>query len=58
MCLQVIAVDPVGSILADPNSKHGEFYEVEGIGYDFIPATLEFSHIDKWIKTGDGESFR
>uniref|UniRef100_F1KY30 Cystathionine beta-synthase n=1 Tax=Ascaris suum TaxID=6253 RepID=F1KY30_ASCSU len=55
---KVIAVDPVGSILADPNSKHGEFYEVEGIGYDFIPATLEFSHIDKWIKTGDGESFR
>uniref|UniRef100_A0A915BPW8 cystathionine beta-synthase n=1 Tax=Parascaris univalens TaxID=6257 RepID=A0A915BPW8_PARUN len=55
---KIIAVDPLGSILAGPNSEHGGFYEVEGIGYDFIPATLEFCHIDKWIKTGDGESFR
>ncbi|KHN75485.1 Cystathionine beta-synthase [Toxocara canis] len=55
---KVIAVDPHGSVLADPSSTHSDFYEVEGIGYDFIPATLEFSHIDKWVKTSDGESFR
>ncbi|VDK47890.1 unnamed protein product [Anisakis simplex] len=55
---KVIAVDPHGSILADPTNEQADFYEVEGIGYDFIPAVLEFSHIDKWVKTSDGEAFR
>lgn len=37
----VVGVDPVGSILAVPNEANqfegSGFYEVEGIGYDFIP---------------------
>lgn len=41
---QVIGVDPEGSILAEPeeiNKTEGSgFYEVEGIGYDFIPTVL------------------
>lgn len=28
-------------------------YEVEGIGYDFIPRVLDRSLIDEWVKIGD-----
>ena len=52
---QIIGVDPEGSILAGPGPI--ETYEVEGMGYDFIPAVLDKSHITKWIKTTDEESF-
>ena len=39
-CL-IVAVDPEGSILS-PTSSDNEagFYEVEGIGYDFVPTVL------------------
>ena len=42
--LQVIGVDPVGSIIAEPdelNKADDTFYEVEGIGYDFVPTVCE-----------------
>lgn len=42
--LQIIGVDPEGSILAEPeelNQTEQTFYEVEGIGYDFIPTVLD-----------------
>jgi len=38
--LQIIGVDPIGSIIAQPddmNKTDLSFYEVEGIGYDFVP---------------------
>ncbi|MFH4973436.1 hypothetical protein AB6A40_000145 [Gnathostoma spinigerum] len=56
----VVGVDPIGSVLAgsDPNCPEVGFYEIEGIGYDFLPATLDLKKVDKWIKTGDAESFR
>jgi cystathionine beta-synthase len=57
----VIAADPHGSILALPellNKKHAnEPYQVEGIGYDFIPQVLDRSLVDRWYKTDDKESF-
>lgn len=34
---------------------HG--YQVEGIGYDFIPDVLDRSIVDFWVKTNDKESF-
>jgi cystathionine beta-synthase len=37
-------VDPAGSIIAEPeelNKTDVTFYEVEGIGYDFIPTVCE-----------------
>ncbi|XP_069360577.1 cystathionine beta-synthase-like [Maniola hyperantus] len=52
----VVGVDPVGSILAEPeelNVSDVQMYEVEGIGYDFLPRTLDRKVIDKWIKTND-----
>ena len=40
----VVGVDPEGSILAQPEeinkTDNSGFYEVEGIGYDFIPTVL------------------
>lgn len=52
---QVVAFDPVGSTLA-PESTEPGFYEVEGIGYDFIPTVLDLSVVDRWEKTSDKES--
>jgi cystathionine beta-synthase len=52
----VVGVDPEGSILARPTSLNESsvtMYEVEGIGYDFIPTVLDHSVVDKWMKTND-----
>lgn len=57
--VKIVAVDPKGSILAEPSELNKEgigFYEVEGIGYDFIPTVLDRSVVDMWIKTEDYES--
>ena len=63
--IQVVAVDPHGSILAPVSSLNavesggdapGQ-YKIEGIGYDFIPSVLDRNIVDRWIKTDDKESF-
>ena len=54
--IQIIGVDPVGSILAG-----GDYiapYLVEGIGYDFIPQVLENNLIDQYIKINDKDAFK
>merc|ERR1719191_534530 len=57
----VVAVDPVGSILAVPDNlndkKRLQPYHVEGIGYDFIPTVLEQKSADVWVKSNDRDSF-
>ncbi|KFB40177.1 AGAP000162-PA-like protein [Anopheles sinensis] len=53
---QVIAADPEGSILAEPeelNRTEVSFYEVEGVGYDFLPTVLDRSVVDRWYKFND-----
>jgi cystathionine beta-synthase len=56
----VVGVDPVGSILAVPdalNDPHRlESYQVEGIGYDFVPDVLDRSLVDAWYKSDDRSS--
>lgn len=55
----IVGVDPLGSILAVPeslNTPHGS-YKVEGIGYDFIPPVLDRSLVDEWVKISDIPSF-
>ena len=60
---QVVGIDPIGSILAQPDSlnilKEGEssIYKVEGIGYDFIPQVLDRTLVDSWIKVDDKQAF-
>jgi len=59
--VKIVAADPMGSILALPeslNQEHAnEAYKVEGIGYDFIPDVLNRHCVDKWYKTDDREAF-
>ena len=52
---EIIGADPVGSILA--GKEPVQPYEVEGIGYDFVPDVLDGSLINKWVKTRDEDSF-
>lgn len=53
--VRIIGVDPYGSILGGGTDIHP--YLVEGIGYDFIPAVLNNSLIDEYIKINDKDSF-
>merc|ERR1712039_620929 len=65
--IKIVAVDPYGSILAKPDSmndgssrtgqKRLSAYQVEGIGYDFIPTVLEQDVVDIWVKPDDDEAF-
>merc|ERR1711972_1315636 len=65
--VKIVAVDPYGSILAQPDSmndgstwagqKRLTAYQVEGIGYDFIPTVLDREVADYWVKTDDDEAF-
>lgn len=57
----VVGVDPLGSILAQPESLNKTdvtYYEVEGTGYDFVPTVLDRSVVDEWIKSADKDAFR
>ncbi|NP_001080616.1 cystathionine-beta-synthase L homeolog [Xenopus laevis] len=57
---KIVGVDPDGSILAEPeelNQTDKTGYEVEGIGYDFIPTVLDRTVVDEWYKSNDEESF-
>merc|ERR1712226_926692 len=65
--VKIVGVDPYGSILAEPDSmndgsartgqKRLTAYQVEGIGYDFIPTVLDRDVADYWVKTDDDEAF-
>merc|ERR1712137_5191 len=58
---KIIGVDPVGSILAQPDHLNDKNrlvpYKVEGTGYDFIPTVLDREVVAEWIKTNDEDSF-
>lgn len=53
--LQVIGVDPIGSILG--GGTEIKSYLVEGIGYDFIPDVLDNRLVDRYVKCNDADSF-
>lgn len=58
--IQIVGVDPVGSILTDyfytgkMTEAHG--YKIEGIGEDFIPTNYDFTVIDDMVRVSDKES--
>jgi cystathionine beta-synthase len=58
---RVIGVDPVGSLLYEFFHRgtvgKAEAYQVEGIGEDIFPSTLDFSVIDDVLQVSDKESF-
>jgi cystathionine beta-synthase/cysteine synthase A len=51
----VIGVDPEGSILGGRTEV--ATYQVEGIGYDFIPEVLDLDLVDDWVYVNDRDSF-
>jgi cystathionine beta-synthase len=58
--IQIVGVDPVGSILYDyfytGKMTEAHSYKVEGIGEDFIPSVYDFNYIDDMVKVNDKES--
>jgi cystathionine beta-synthase len=58
--IQIVGVDPVGSILYDLHqgrTVEAESYKVEGIGEDFLPSTTDLSVVDEIVPVTDKESF-
>ncbi|GAA6230210.1 cystathionine beta-synthase-like [Lates japonicus] len=57
--VKIVGVDPEGSILVESKEKNEKkvSFEVEGIGYDFIPTVLDRSLVDMWYKSSDVETF-
>ena len=52
----IIGVDPEGSILGGRDCVKP--YQVEGIGYDFVPGVLDQGLVDDWIYVNDRDSFQ
>ncbi|MDP2313398.1 MAG: pyridoxal-phosphate dependent enzyme [Pseudomonadota bacterium] len=59
--LRVVGVDPVGSLYYDyfhtGQLTRAHAWKVEGIGEDFLPAAMDFSHVDDVVRVNDKESF-
>jgi cystathionine beta-synthase len=58
--IQIIGVDPIGSILYDlhqgKDETKAESYKVEGIGEDFLPTTTDLGVVDTIVQVGDRDS--
>jgi cystathionine beta-synthase len=59
--IQIVGVDPIGSILHDyfytGKMTEANSYKVEGVGEDFIPSTYDFNVVDDIVRVSDKESF-
>jgi cystathionine beta-synthase len=55
--IEVVGADPEGSIYtaASPSAVHQ--YNVEGVGEDFIPETVELDLIDRFVMVDDATAF-
>ena len=60
--LQVIGVDPIGSIYYDyfrtGTMTEASTYRVEGFGEDFLPSTMNFDCLDDVIRVSDKDCFQ
>jgi cystathionine beta-synthase len=55
--IEVIGVDPVGSIFTAASPQDVHSYLIEGVGEDFWPETLDASMIDRYITVSDRDAF-
>ncbi|MEM7030408.1 MAG: cystathionine beta-synthase [Chloroflexota bacterium] len=60
--VQIVGVDPIGSILYELH-RSGEYtkaegYNVEGIGEDFLPTSLDLGVVDSVVQVTDIECFQ
>ncbi len=51
-----VLADPEGSLIGGGTDHHD--YNIEGIGNDFIPDTMDISYMDEAIKVNDEEAFK
>jgi cystathionine beta-synthase len=51
--VQIVGADPVGSIYSGDIHP----YVVEGVGEDFLPATMDLSVVDRIVQVSDRDSF-
>lgn len=56
--IEVVGADPEGSIYTQGPNGDIHQYEVEGVGEDFYPETVDLEIIDRFIEVGDPQSFR
>ena len=60
--IKIVGVDPIGSIYYDyfrtGRITTAHSYRVEGFGEDFIPSTMDFTHVDEVIRVSDKECFQ
>ena len=52
--IQGVLADPIGSTMG--GGEHAD-YNIEGIGNDFIPKTMDMSLVDQVIKVSDTDAF-
>lgn len=55
--LRVVGADPKGSIYSAGPGDAIHQYEVEGVGEDFYPDTVDLDLIDQFVRVTDAESF-
>ena len=53
----VVGVDPEGSIFTAASEEQVRQYQVEGVGEDFWPQTLDRTVVDDYVMVTDAESF-
>ena len=52
--IKIVGIDPAGSLYTGKDVRP---YKIEGVGEDFIPATVDLKLIDAWETVGDREAF-
>lgn len=52
--VKIIGADPVGSIFTGPVAP----FQIEGMGEDYYPDTLDHALVDEWIPVSDDEAFQ
>jgi len=52
--VQIIGVDSVGSVYSGDTPR---IYDVEGIGEDFFPKTIDMEIVDRIVRVEDGDAF-
>ncbi len=55
--IEVVGADPEGSIYSAGPDDEIHQYQVEGVGEDFYPETVDLELIDRFIRVTDAESF-
>lgn len=60
--VKIVAVDPIGSILAEfartGTRATATPYLVEGIGEDIVPKSIQFEFLDEFVQVSDRDSFQ